>query len=82
MCGFGNSFDHVARFEHQCIWCGGPIPKGEKYSLWKGVFDGEWQRNKFHKECAGESDVNTCDGFIPGEGEMPERVRKIVEMRV
>lgn len=73
----------MARKQYQCLWCLGPIPKGEKHSLWSGIFDGEWQNNRMHMECADDAnkDGYAADGFIPGEGEMPERVKKMLQRK-
>lgn len=42
----------VARKEHKCMWCGGIIPKGEKYERGTYLFDGyvyDWIN---HISCA------------------------------
>lgn len=41
----------TARKVHCCIWCGEKIKKGEKYIRQDGLFDGDFQSNKYHAEC-------------------------------
>jgi hypothetical protein len=79
MSDFGETTYPVARKQHRCIWCLGPISKGEKHSRWKGMFDGEWQDNRMHMECAADlaKDNYGADGFMPGEGEMPDRIKAL-----
>lgn len=43
--------ESIARKEHDCIWCREKIQVGEKYSKQTGVFEGDFQANKFHPEC-------------------------------
>jgi hypothetical protein len=42
----------TARKEHQCSWCSELILKGEKYSRWNGIHEGDFQSNAMHLECA------------------------------
>jgi hypothetical protein len=71
----------VARKEHQCDYCLGPIPQGEQYSSWSGIYDGEMQSNKMHLECQADFEINGQDEFMPGDGEMPERIKELVKQR-
>lgn len=41
----------MARKEHRCVWCGEPIPTGERYVRHRLIFDGMFQSNAFHREC-------------------------------
>jgi hypothetical protein len=77
---FGEHSNPVARKEHCCEWCYGPIPIGEKYSKWVGIWEGEFQCNKLHMECneVCQRDDPYNEGWTPGEGEMPERIKALV----
>ena len=44
--------DVVARKEYQCSWCGERIEKGVKHRSRAGIFEGEFQANREHLECA------------------------------
>lgn len=82
MSDFGNLTTPTARKRHRCDWCYGPIPAGEKYTRWEGVFDGRWQSNAMHEECHDTlmSDESGDYEYIPGEGEMPERVKALIAL--
>lgn len=41
----------ISRKLHYCCECLLPIPKGARYSLFKGCWAGEWQKYKSHEEC-------------------------------
>jgi len=41
----------VAAKDHRCDECGHTISKGERYSSWAGVNDGEFQTCKSHRDC-------------------------------
>ncbi len=43
MSDFGEVATVTGRKEHQCEWCHGIIPKGEKHPQFKGKWQGEWQ---------------------------------------
>lgn len=65
-----------ARKDYRCIYCYGPILKGEIHKRQTGNYDGAWQDNRFHDECW-EALVEEGDfEFLPGSGEVPERVLK------
>lgn len=76
---FGDTIFPIARKEHRCEYCYGPIPKGEKHSQFKGKWGGEWQNWRMHQECydvyLGDDPI---DGFCPGDGEIPERVKSLL----
>ena len=80
MNNFGETRTVVGRKDHRCIWCGGPIPKGESHNHFSGMWEGEWQNWRMHHECYEQSsdDDTLRDGFTPYEGEMPERVKQLV----
>lgn len=40
-----------SRKDHQCCQCHQTIPKGSSYTIFKGVFDGDFFENKYHAEC-------------------------------
>lgn len=77
---FGTASEPIARKPHKCEYCLGPIPKGEKHYHYSGMFDGEWQNWRMHAECYTDYVDNDVygDGFAPGDGQMPERVRLLV----
>lgn len=62
-----------ARKDHLCLWCGQTIPKGEIYSRWVNVFEGDFNCNKMHLECD-EACLEENEDFIaPGENQRPPR---------
>lgn len=69
-----------ARKPHECIWCGQPIEKGQKYFREVGINDGDFQDNPFHPECveacAEELRESYEDSFIPYENERPTNQHK------
>ena len=76
MSDFCTSKEVVTRKPHQCEWCAGPIPVGEKCWHAKGAFDGSMYDYHMHAECWDGMDCyDYQDGFMPGCGEMPERVK-------
>jgi len=81
---FGETFSPIAVKDHRCEWCFGPIPKGEKHKHFSGMWDDEWQNWRMHDECFDEQQKEALNGwpeFMPGEAEMPERVKQLVEER-
>ena len=74
----------IARKEHRCIYCYGPIMVGEQYVQQTGHYDGRAYRNKFHHECWDDcADEARFSGgeFTPGWAPWPERVREAFEAR-
>lgn len=68
----------VARRQHRCVGCYGPIVAGEQYHRQTGVYDGRWFVNKLHSECADALAEEASYGwyeFTPGELDPPERMR-------
>lgn len=41
----------VSRKQRPCIWCGEFILVGEGHVQQNGVYEGEFQSNRFHREC-------------------------------
>lgn len=79
MSDFGEMVHPIARKQYRCEYCLGPIPIGEKHNQFKGMWQGEWQNWRMHDECY-ESYNKYCDmdeGFMPGEGEVPNRIKGI-----
>lgn len=78
MSDFGETFHPLARKQHRCEWCYGPIPKGERHAQYRGIYDGDWQNWRMHQECydAYVSDYPE-DGFDPGGGECPDRIKQL-----
>jgi hypothetical protein len=77
---FGDIKRPVAAKHHTCTWCCGPIPQGEKHVLFVGQRQNEFQNWRMHEECytdAADGDYLT-EGFMDGDGEMPERIKAIV----
>ena len=74
-----------ARKEHRCIYCGGPIPIGEKHVHQTGFYDGAPYRNRYHAECYDDC-ANECHyynewEFMPYSADYPPRVRAIIDQR-
>lgn len=40
----------VARKEYTCIWCGEKVLKQEKHTHLIGVFDGDFNDDRYHRE--------------------------------
>ena len=40
-----------ARKDHRCIWCGQYIHIGEKHVKHVGIWEGDFQSNRWHNEC-------------------------------
>src|SRR5574337_115590 len=67
----------MARKEHRCIYCGGPIVVGEVHVQQTG--------RRYHAECD-DACADDCDyygewEFSPYSAEYPERVKAIVDAR-
>lgn len=41
----------VAAKAHTCDWCSEVINKGERHTVWAGIRDREFYRNRLHNEC-------------------------------
>ena len=79
MSDFGNTFSPIAAKHHQCEWCFGPIPKGEKHKHYQGMYGGEWQNWRMHDECWNDYSASGESEFMPGEGEAPERIKAMMQ---
>lgn len=70
--------DRKAVKQHQCVWCGEIIAKGDAYLDERSVYDGSIQRNRWHPECLEAARQGWRDGddaeFCPGEHERPGRI--------
>lgn len=77
-----DEFSHTTRNKYRCEYCLRPIPEGERHCHFRSMWQGDWQNWSMHDECAAvyesASDYSE-DGFTPGEGELPERVEKMLE---
>ena len=72
MSNFGNTVTMKGRKNHRCIACYGGIPKGEEHVHFKGMWGGDWQDWRMHKDCHENMDADDLDdGFIPGSFERP-----------
>ena len=74
---FGEGKWIVGRKRHRCVACQGPIPKGENHYHQTGMWEGEWQDWRAHREC---HDAWAADGYgeIGDCGEVPDRVLAIM----
>ena len=59
--------------------CFGPIPKGEEHYHYKGIYDGDFQDWRAHRECESGSHEYGEYEFMPGDTPMPERVKRLME---
>ena len=80
MSDFGEGRWIKSRKQLRCEYCYGPIPKGEEYYRYKGLFEGEWQNWAMHRECHESYSFNDPygEGFSSGDAEMPDRVKDLV----
>jgi hypothetical protein len=69
MSDFGDIIHHKGRKGHHCEWCGEPIPKGETFAHYKGMWQDEWQNWRMHEECYEAyrliPDIYNDEGFEP-----------------
>ena len=62
----------VARKVYRCIWCDDHIYIGDLHVKTVGIFDGDFQNQRFHRECE-EACGRLCNEnhgsveFMPGE---------------
>lgn len=40
-----------ARNRYRCIWCPEDIIKGEEHVQQAGIYEGEFQNSRYHREC-------------------------------
>ena len=72
-----------ARSEHQCVWCGEKILKGEDHLSRAYRFDGSFQRDRVHAECekAMGVDDDASEGFEPCNQERGKTIRESEAIR-
>jgi len=85
MSNFGEGRWMAGRKDHRCEYCYGPIPKGEEHFYYRGMYDGEWQNWRMHRECYEGYEIDAQYSgdweFMPGEADRPERVKQIAEVK-
>jgi len=81
MAYFGKMLWPVARKEHRCEACWGPIPKGERHAQANGMWGGEFQHWRMHEECYADFHAENPFGgeFAPGDAPVPERIKLLME---
>ena len=83
MSDFGEGHWVIGRKAHRCEGCFGPIPRGEKHFLYKGMYQCEWQNWRMHEECHEDWHTNLDlhgDGeFTPGYMPVPQRIRTLMK---
>ena len=67
--------------DHRCAYCSGLIPKGETHHQQTGNYDGSWFANRYHDECWSELNASGDYEFMPGEGDIPERIVRLTAQR-
>lgn len=75
MADFGDGKWVKGTKRHRCVACYGPIPEGESHYHYRGMYSGDWQNWRMHKECHDSWDADNCDEFTPGDFPVPERIR-------
>ncbi len=66
-----------ARRGYHCVWCGEPIHPGETHLYRRGVFEGEFQADRWHPECEHASAEYFRLEFPHGSGEFcPETFKR------
>ena len=70
-----------AACDHKCTYCHGLLPRGEIHYKQTGNYDGDWFANRYHDECWQELNRTGEDEFMPGEGEIPDRINALMEQR-
>jgi len=61
-----------AKKVHKCCECGLPIMPGETYQLFKGCYEGKWERYKTCRECNDLRHELESDGEMPPFGHLAE----------
>lgn len=74
MCGSYTELKYTepkARKEYRCIWCNEKILIGEKHAARTYIFEGDFNSDRLHLECATAMQKmphdEICDGFMGGE---------------
>ena len=78
MSDFGGGAWRKARKQHKCDYCSGPIPIGETYYRYVGMFENEFQNWAMHHECWSDWDISGDPEFGPGDMPMPDRVKSLL----
>ncbi len=81
MSDFGDGKWVVGRKDHRCEACLWVIPDKESHYQFKGMYDGEWQNWRMHRECYDAYYADDCGEFMPGDFPVPERFKKAVAWR-
>ena len=78
MSDFGEGGYVIGRKEYRCVACYSRITNGESHYHYRGLYEGEWQNWRMHRECEAAYDkASREDGvyeFIPGDFPAPERI--------
>lgn len=75
MSDFGDGHWVVGRKHHRCGGCGAQIPKGERHFHYRGIYGGDWQNWRMHKECHDSHEADGAEEFIDGDFPVPDRIR-------
>jgi hypothetical protein len=59
-----NESTPIARREHKCCECDEIIPKGARYELARGLWDGRWSTFKTCLSCVEIRDHFGCEGWV------------------
>lgn len=73
MTDFGEGKWTFGRKPHRCAACQGPIPQGEKHYHYRGMYEGDWQNWRLHKECHDDWERDGC-GEISMDAPCPKRL--------
>lgn len=73
---FLHETEQIARKEHKCCECGGPIQKGQLYRRVSGAWDRQAQTFKQCERCADLWDSLDDAGWCPYYGDMFETYRE------
>lgn len=63
----------IARKQYRCIWCGQWIEKGEKHVVFRNIFEGRINADRYHNEC---HDAMLTDDFDQDEGFTPHSYKR------
>ncbi len=74
MSDFGNGIWVNGRKIHYCGACGARIPKGEEHYSYRGMYGGDWQNWRMHRECEESFSRDGSGEFMEGDTPVPERI--------
>jgi len=77
MSDFGDGKWVVGHKRHRCDACMGPIPAGESHYNYRGMYGGDWQNWRMHKECFDDYVREQDEEFTMGSFEMPDRIAQM-----